>query len=193
MPIPMTWGLGIERKHIARVDETTRTALFVLLGAVGFVLLITCANVANLFLSQAPARQREMAMRSALGAGRAALMRSVLVESLLLALVGGALGILLARWGVDAILAAAPARMVSLSTTPIEVDGRVLAVAAVLTILHRVRLWIAARRCAARVRTSKRRCGRRAGPARVDPTAGSPAAWSCSKLRSPSSCWSARR
>jgi putative ABC transport system permease protein len=135
MPIPMTWGLGIERKQIARVDATTRTALFVLLGAVGFVLLITCANVANLFLSQAPARQREMAVRSALGAGRGTLIRGVLVESLLLALVGGSLGIVLANWGVDAILAAAPNRMVSRSTTPIEVDGRVLAVASVLTIL----------------------------------------------------------
>jgi len=135
MPIPMTWGLGIERKQIARVDATTRTALFVLLGAVGLVLLITCANVANLFLSQAPSRQREMAVRSALGAGRATLIRSVLVESLLLAVVGGALGIVLAYWGVGAILAAAPDRMVSLSTTPIEVDGRVLAVASVLTVL----------------------------------------------------------
>lgn len=135
MPIPMTWGLGIEPKKIARVDDTTRTALFVLLGAVGFVLLITCANVANLFLSQAPSRQREMAVRSALGAGRGTLIRSVLVESMLLAAVGGALGIVLAGWGVGAILAAAPARMVSLSTTPIEVDGRVLAVAAGLTIL----------------------------------------------------------
>ncbi|HVJ26924.1 MAG TPA: ABC transporter permease [Vicinamibacterales bacterium] len=135
VPIPMTWGLGIEPKHIARVDATTRTALFVLLGAVGFVLLITCANVANLFLSQAPTRQREMAVRSALGASRMALVRSVLVESLLLAIVGGTLGIVLANWGVGAILAAAPTRMVSLSTTPIEVDGRVLAVAAILTIL----------------------------------------------------------
>jgi predicted permease len=133
-PLPMTWGLGLREKRIARVDDTTRTALLVLLGAVGFVLLITCANVANLFLSQAPARQREMAIRSALGAGRGQLVRSVLAESLLLAFVGGGLAILLARWGVDAILAAAPERMVSLSTTPIEVDGRVLAVAALLTI-----------------------------------------------------------
>ena len=134
-PIPITWGLDVRKKEIARVDETTKTALFVLLGAVGFVLLITCANVANLFLSQAPVRQREMAIRSALGAGRGQLMRSVLVESLLLAMIGGGLGIVLARWGVDAVLAAAPSRMVWMSTTPIEVDGRVLAVAAILTLL----------------------------------------------------------
>ena len=133
-PIPMTWGLGIRKKNVASVDATTRTALFVLLGAVGFVLLITCANVANLFLSQGPARQREMAIRSALGAGRGLLVRSVLVESLLLAISGGLLGVLFARWGVSAILTAAPQRLVSLSTTPIEVDGRVLAVAALLTI-----------------------------------------------------------
>lgn len=134
LPLPTTWGLRLTKKNVARVDDTTRTALLVLLGAVGFVLLITCSNVANLFLAQAPIRQREMAIRSALGAGRGLLVRSVLTESVILAIVGGALGILMAQWGVSALLAAAPERMVSMSTTPIGIDARVLAVATVLTL-----------------------------------------------------------
>ena len=134
-PLPETWGLGVSRKQIASVDDTTRTALFVLLGAVGFVLLITCANVANLFLSQAPARQREMAMQSALGASRGRLVRSVMLESLLLAGAGGGLGILLARWGVDGVIAAAPEQLLSRITTTIEIDGRVLIVAVALIVL----------------------------------------------------------
>jgi putative ABC transport system permease protein len=127
-PLPETWGLGVHRKRVADVDDTTRTALFVLLGAVGFVLLITCANVANLILSRAPARQRDMAIQSALGASRGRLIRSVMFEGLLLAGAGGALGILLAGWGIDAVVAAAPARLLSRTTTTIEIDGRVLIV-----------------------------------------------------------------
>ena len=127
-PLPETWGLGVHRKRVADVDDTTRTALFVLLGAVGFVLLITCANVANLILSRAPARQRDMAIQSALGASRGRLIRSVLFEGLLLAGAGGVLGILLAGWGIDAVVAAAPARLLSRTTTTIEIDGRVLIV-----------------------------------------------------------------
>jgi predicted permease len=134
-PLPNTWGLSVREKKVARVDETTRTALFVLLGAVGFVLLISCANVANLFLSQAPVRQREMAIRSALGAARFQLMRGVLAESVLLAIAGGAIGITIAQWAVRAIMAAAPERMLWMSTTPIEVDGRVVLVAAALTLI----------------------------------------------------------
>jgi hypothetical protein len=74
----------------------------------GFVLFITCANVANLFLSHAPLRLREMAICSALGSGRGRLIRGVLAETLLLAGAGGALGVLLAQWGVGAMIAAAP-------------------------------------------------------------------------------------
>ena len=99
------------------------------------MLLISCANVASLFLSQAPGRQREMAIRSALGASRGRLIRSVLAESLFLAALGGFSGVLLAGWGVAAVLAAAPDRMLWMSTTPIELDGRILAVAGLLTLV----------------------------------------------------------
>ncbi len=129
------WDIHLARQEIAYVAETTETALFVLLGAVGFVLLITCANTANLFLSQIGIRQHEMAVRAAIGAARVRLFREVLTESVVLAACGGAVGVLLAVWGVDAIVAAAPPNLTFNSTSPIELDTRILAVAAAMTVV----------------------------------------------------------
>jgi len=102
-----------------------RPALFVLLGAVAFVLLIACANVANLLLARASAREKELAIRAALGAGRGRLLRQLLTESLVLGLAGGLLGLLLGYWGVDALRALAPANTPRLDE--IRIDLAVLA------------------------------------------------------------------
>jgi putative ABC transport system permease protein len=113
------WTASVEPFRNNFVSNDTKTALWLLLGAVAFVLLIACTNVANLLLARGTARQHELALRASLGASRGVILRQFLTESVVLALVGGALGILLAHSMVEAIVALLPP-----FALPPEVDVR---------------------------------------------------------------------
>jgi predicted permease len=120
------WGKGVTVVPLERkVTGDVGPMLVVLFGAVALVLLIACVNVANLLLSRAAAREREIAIRASLGAGRSRIVRQLLTESVMLALLGGAVGLAVGAAGVRALLLMLPAGMPRV--TEVAIDGRVLA------------------------------------------------------------------
>jgi putative ABC transport system permease protein len=141
------WGIFMMPMQDYLVRDV-KPVLYTLLGAVGCVLLIACANLANLLLARATARHREISIRAALGAGRGRIVRQLLTESVVLAICGGATGVILARWGLDALLALAPTSLPRVSE--IHLDSGVLLFSLALSVMTGLVFgiapaWLAAR------------------------------------------------
>src|SRR6267142_5402762 len=126
------WGVNVVPLR-QQISGELRPALLILFGAVAFVLLIACANVSSLLLARAASREREMAIRTAIGASRWRIARQLLMESLLLAVIGGGIGVALTVLGTNALLAASPHNLLDLPS--VSVDLRLLAFAAAATLL----------------------------------------------------------
>jgi putative ABC transport system permease protein len=139
-------GTGIKVETLRdSIIGPVRPLLLVLLGTVAFVLFIACANVASLLLARSAARQKEIAVRASLGAGRWRLTRQLLTESLMLAVAGGAFGLLLAMWGVRALAAAIPENVRAFMPylEGLGIDGKMFAFTAAITLLTGVAFGVA--------------------------------------------------
>ena len=125
--------LRIAPSLVRHLNPPVKNTIYLLAGAVAFVLLIACANIANLLLVQNASRYREVAVRTALGAPRATLIRQFMTESLLLAALGGVLGLLVAQWAINLLVSSAPRELTYFSANAFALDARVVAFAIALT------------------------------------------------------------
>jgi predicted permease len=134
-PVPSGWNIRLTADTVATPPEQMQRAVLILFGAVGLLLLTAGANVANVLLSRAVDRQREFAIRLALGAGGGRLARELILEGALLGVLAGAAGLLAARWSLDMLVRLAPANLTFVTTTPIAVDLRVAGFGVLLALL----------------------------------------------------------